>query len=185
MATVAYFPHKHEKKWDRIIGSFMENRIDDLMKIHRTGTRGRIFSALVTNMLNCLEVSYQAEPIFDHKMPNEWYVNFANKNGIKLRFRNLYNPDYVLNDGSWIEVTISENTAYKKLFCHGHQADLLTVIWLDVDNGFHKSVCQNIHLPNSCVINIDHYYDKLRRQQEGRKIIEKFESLKELKGIIS
>ena len=173
-----------DKKWVAIINAFMENRIDDLMSIHRSGSRGRILSHLVENMFDCLDLRYQSEPFFDHKAPNEWYVKFTKDSDVKLRTHDFYNPDFLLGDGSWLEVTLSENTAYKKLFRYGHQADFLRVIWLDEDNGLHKKVCQNIQVPNAEIVNIECYYDRLKQNQKGLEIINKFVQLKHLKGIV-
>jgi hypothetical protein len=174
-----------DKKWVAIINAFMENRIDELMSIQRTGSRGRILAYLVGNMFDCIDLHYQSEPFFDHKAPNEWYINFSNKiDDIKLRVHDFYNPDFLLDDGSWIEVTLSENTAYKKLFRHGHQADFLRVIWLDPDNGLHKKVCQSIQFPNAEVVNIERYYDQLKQSQKGIEIINKVVQLKQLKGVV-
>ena len=43
---------------------------------------------------------------------------------IKIRTHDFYNPDYILMNGTWLEVTLSENNTYKKLFRYGHQAPL-------------------------------------------------------------
>lgn len=136
-------------------------------------------------MLDCIGIYYQPEPIFNHKPPSEWYTNFAINNGITLRSHDFYNPDFLLDDGSWVEITLSENTAYKKLFRYGHQADYLKVIWIDKDDGLHKQVCQYIKFPNANVVCIDRYYDKLKIQPRGLKLIEKIELLKNLKGIVA
>ena len=176
---------KHNEKWTKIINVFMENKIDELMIIHRTGARGRILSHLVKNMFDCISLQYESEPVFDHKPPNEWYVDFANEtDDIQLRSHNFYNPDFSIGDSSWIEVTLSENTAYKKLFRYGHQVDFIRVIWIDPDEGLHKKVCQNIQFPNADVVNIEHYYDQLQRTSQGIEIINKVEQLKKLKGVV-
>jgi len=115
-----------QKKWTRIINSFMEGRIEELKKIHRTGTRERIFSTLIKNMLELPQIQNEPEPIFDHKTPNRWYLDFASKKDIKIRTHEFYSPDFIFQDGSWLEITRSENIAYQKLFRYGHQALLLT-----------------------------------------------------------
>ena len=57
-------------------------------------------------------------------------------------------------NGTWLEVTLSENNTYKKLFHYGHQAPLLKILWLDEDTGLHKKVCKNVDFPNAEVISI-------------------------------
>ncbi len=142
-------------------------------------------SHLVNNMLDCICLRYEQEPLFDHKAPIEWYNNYSDRiDDIKLRIHDFYNPDYILDDGSWVEVTLSENTAYKKLFRYGHQADFLIVIWIDPDDGLHKQVCQNIQFPNAELVNIEHYYAQLQQSSSGLEIIKKFEQLKKLKGVV-
>ena len=173
------------KKWNAIVSAFMDGRDDDLKMIHRTGSRGRIFSHLVRRVLDCIGTHYHPEPIFNHKTPNGWYADFARDNGIVLRTYDFYNPDLILDDGSWVEITLSENTAYKKVFQYGHQVDALKVIWIDIDKGLHKSVCQKIHFPNAEVVSVDCYYDLLMECSGGLEIVEKFEHLKSLRGIIS
>lgn len=172
------------KKWTNIINAFMENRIDDLRSIQRAGSRGRILERIVGDVFDCLGMRYQSEPFFDHKEPNEWYVDFSKTKDIKLRIYNFYNPDFLLPDGTWIEVTLSENTAYKKLFRYGHQAGFLKVIWLDKDNGLHKNICQNIRFPNAEVVNIDCYFDSLNQRKNGVDLIQKIVQLKKLKGVM-
>ena len=124
-------PAGRQKKWDKIINTFMENQFDELIQIHRTGTRGRIFSFLIKNMLDILQIPHDSEPIFDHIVPNKWYLDFASKHDLKIRTHDFYNPDYLLPDGTWLEITLSENTAYQKLFRYGHQAPALKVLWLE------------------------------------------------------
>ncbi len=115
-------PLRHQKKWSRIIDAFMDERFEDLKEIHRTGTRGRIFAFLINEMFELLRIPNEPEPIFDHIAPDKWYLDFASKHDdIKIRTHDFYNPDYMLSDGSWLEVTLSENTAYKKLFRYGHK----------------------------------------------------------------
>ncbi|MBF0437020.1 MAG: hypothetical protein HQL77_16845 [Magnetococcales bacterium] len=135
-------------------------------------------------MYECLGVNYKEEPNFIHKEPSEWYKKFSSENNVKLRFYDFYNPDFLLNDGTWVEVTLSENTAYKKIFRYGHQATYLKIIWLDVDNGFHKEISRKTQFPNAKVESIEYYYPQLYDTQEGREIIKKLEQLKYLKGII-
>jgi len=116
----------------------MDDRFEELKKIHRTGTRGRIFAVLVKQMFEILQIPQDSEPIFDHIIPNKWYLDFAAKHDLKIRTHDFYNPDYIRTDGTWIEITLSENTAYKKLFRYSHQAPLLKIIWIDDDTGHHK-----------------------------------------------
>jgi hypothetical protein len=172
------------KKWEAIISAFMEGRDDDLKMIHRTGSRSRIFSHLVRHVLTCIGLQYQVEPVFNHKTPHFWYVDFALDNGIVLRTHDFYNPDFILDDGSWVEITLSENTAYKKLFVHGHQADFLKVVWIDRDDGMHRRLCQNVKFPNAEVVSIDSYYKELCESDEGKCLVEKIERLRSLQRII-
>jgi hypothetical protein len=90
----------------------------------------------------------------------------------------------LLDDGSWVEATISENEACKKLFRYGHQAPRLTVIWLDEDKGMHKGICQDVRFPNAEVLRVDSFYSRLKEQEKGRELIERFECLKGLKGVV-
>lgn len=126
------------RKRSEVINLFDEERISDLKQIHRSGSRGRILSALVLDLFDMLRVNYQAEPLFNGIEPSHWYVHFANENDIELKVHDFYNPDFVLADGTWVEITLSENTAYKKLFRYGHQANKLIVYWLDDDKGHHS-----------------------------------------------
>ncbi|MFN2436750.1 MAG: hypothetical protein ABR513_06640 [Desulfotignum sp.] len=176
---------RRQKKWNPIIAAFMNDQLEELKEINRTGTRGRIFAELVKNMLDILQIPSKPEPIFDHIEPNKWYLDFSLKyDDIKIRTHEFYNPDYLFNDGTWLEVTLSENTAYKKLFRYGHQAPLLNVLWLDEDKGLHKKVCKNVEFPNAKVLNIKEYFSKLRKTTQGKDLIKRFQKLKNLKGII-
>lgn len=154
----------------------------DLNAIQRTGARGRIFSHLIAEALMLLEMPCRCEPVFEHRDPDPWYVDFAMKNGLKLRTHQLYNPDFVLENGSWLEATLSENSAYKKLFRHGHQAPQLIVVWLDKDTGLHKDVCQSTEFPNARVKNVAVSYSRLARCAGGESLIAGFELLRSLKG---
>lgn len=162
----------------------MKGNIDELKKIHRTGTRGRIFAILVGHMLKALQIKSEPEPIFDHITPRKWYFDFALANNLKIRTYAFYNPDYMLSDGTWLEITLSENTAYKKLLQYGHQAPALNVFWLDEDTGLHKNLCEDIEFPNALVINTQDYFPELEKVYQGNDLINKFQQLKELKGII-
>lgn len=176
-------PERHRRKWDRIILAFMEGDLDKLRLIQRTGSRGRIFYFLVEDMLQVLGILFRAEPIFDHIPPNPWYIEFAREHDLKLRENPFYNPDFFLENGGWLEVTLSENSAYKKVLRYGHQAKELIVLWLDEDQGLHKSVCQIEAFPNAKVQAVEFFYHEL--EMRGRKdIIEKLILLKELKGIL-
>ena len=177
-------PERHQKKWDRIIQSFMQGDIDELKKIQRGGTRGRIFAALVKKMFEILQMQGEPEPVFDHVTPNAWYIEFAKVHDLKLRIHDYYNPDYLLPDGTWIEVTLSENTAYKKIFRYGHQAPALKVLRLDEDEGLHKQVCKDIVFPNASVQNIETYFLDLEHLSDGDELIGKFNQLKAMKGTI-
>jgi len=172
------------RKWEPIIAAFMEGRIDELCSIQRTGARGRIFARLIVETWRLLGVSYRVEPVFEHRDPNLWYVAFAADNGIKLRTHAFYNPDFVLDDGTWVEATLSENTAYAKLFRHGHQAPRLTVVWLDEDAGLHKTVCARVLFPNAEVVNMASFYPRVRACEGGEILIAKLELLKTLKGVL-
>ncbi len=117
------------------------------------------------------------------KPPNPWYLQFSEDQQLKLRVDPFYNPDFFLENGSWLEVTLSENTAYKKLLKYGHQADRLIVLWLDVDRGLYKSVCERVVFSNAKVETVDKFYDQLKLKGE-EDLIRKFQMLKELKGIL-
>lgn len=175
---------RRRRKWTPIISAFMEDRLDELRSIQRTGTRGRILSTLAASMLRTAGLSAQPEPVFDHVEPDPWYQDFAGRHGLELRTDAVYNPDFLLGDGSWLEVTLSENTAYKKLFRHGPQAPWLTVIWLDEDTGLHKGVCEAVDVPNAEVISIERFFADLEDRPGGAELIEKVRRLKALKGQI-
>jgi hypothetical protein len=162
----------------------MGGDLDKLRSIQRTGTRGRIFAVLMKTLLEALQISFEAEPVFDHLAPDPWYVEFASKHGLKLREHPFYNPDFLLEDGTWVEATLSANTAYKKLFRFGHQSCRLKVVWLDEDEGLHKRVCKNVVFPNAVVTNVDQFYPRLADCPGGEEVVEKLERLRELKGII-
>ncbi|CAB1081329.1 hypothetical protein D1AOALGA4SA_8983 [Olavius algarvensis Delta 1 endosymbiont] len=172
------------RKWEKIVSLFMENRLDDLALNHRTGARGRIFTALSLEIFNKLQIPYKSEPIFYHIEPNQWYIEFAKQHAIKLRTHDFYNPDLFLSDGTWVEVTLSENTAYQKLFRYGHQADNLLVLWLDKDEGYHKEICQKVRFPNAEIKSIECFNTLLEKLSSGPDIIRKLERLKKLKGTI-
>ena len=175
---------RSRRKWAPIIAAFMEGRMDELRSMQRTGARGRIFAHLIAEMWKAIGVSYRTEPVFEHRDPNRWYVAFAEGNGVKLRTHAFYNPDFLLDDGTWLEATLSENTAYAKLFRHGHQAPRLMVVWLDEDAGFHKAVCAGVPFPNAEVVNVASFYPRVRACEGGEELIAKFELLKTLKGVL-
>lgn len=174
---------KNEKKWNTIIQRFMDENTDALLKINRGGSRGRIFCHLIKEMYNLMNIDFIEEPIFRHIEPNPWFVSFAQKYDIKLRIHPFYNPDFFLLDGTWVEITLSENTAYKKLFRFGHQAEKLRIIWLDEDDGRHKEICHDVEFPNIEILNIKSYFHSIEGSN-GSKLVGHFKRLKELKGII-
>jgi len=174
-------PERHRKKWARIIAAFMTGDLVGLRAIQRSGSRGRILAALVRQCFDVLGISHLPEPVFEHVAPAEWYVDFAEAQGLKLVLDDRYNPDYLLADGTWVEVTLSENTAFKKLFRYGHQASRLLVLWLDPDTGLHKRVCAGLDLPNAAVKPVDSDYGRLRETDRGADIVRKIEALKELR----
>ncbi len=175
---------RNRKKWHKIISLFSENRLNDLALNHRTGTRGRILSVLALEVFNIIQIPFSSEPIFHHTEPNRWYTEFAKKHEIKLRTHDFYNPDLFLEDGTWVEITLSENTAYQKLFRYGHQAENLLLLWLDNDQGFHKETCQHIRFPNARIESIEFFEAQLKKTPKGLEIIDKLKVLKKLKGII-
>ncbi|MEE9295619.1 MAG: hypothetical protein V3W34_11750 [Phycisphaerae bacterium] len=172
------------RKWELVISAFMENRLDELRSIQRTGARGRIFSALAGSMLRKLGMNGQPEPVFDHINPDSWYVDFASTHGLKLRTHEFYNPDFLLGDGTWLEITLSENEAYKKLLRYGHQAPRLLIVWLDEDAGLHKEVCKGVVFPNADVMSVDGFYADLEDRPGGTEFVETIKRLKHLKGQI-
>jgi len=156
-------PSKHRKKWEKIITAFMDGDFKKLRAIQRTGTRGRIFSVLVGQSFDLIGIPYMHEPIFDHLPVSAWYREFSEKHKLKLSVNSFYNPDFLFSDGCWVEVTLSENTAYKKIFRYAHQASKLIVIWLDSDDGLHKQVCEGEKFNNVKVRPIDWYYPQLHK----------------------
>lgn len=52
------------RKWQEVTSLFYEERICELKLICRHGGRGRIFSALVMDLLKLRGISYKQEPIF-------------------------------------------------------------------------------------------------------------------------
>lgn len=163
----------------------MDGRIDELKNIYRTGARGRIFEVLIKISLDSIKIDYESEPIFEHVKPNQWYLDFAsNHEDIKIRTHDFYNPDYVLSDGTWLEVTLSENTAYKKVFRYGHQSPALKVVWLDKDSGLHEKVCKNIKFPNAKVVSGQSFFSELNMISGGNELLNRFIELRNLKQII-
>lgn len=160
----------------------MENRFEELRSIQRTGARGRILAALVGSMLRMLGRNGQPEPVFDHISPDPWYLDFASTQGLKLRTHGFYNPDFLLDDGTWLEITLSENEAYKKLLRYGHQAPRLLIVWLDEDTGLHKEVCKGVVFPNAELMSVDGFYADLEERPGGTELVEKIKRLKHLKG---
>jgi hypothetical protein len=178
------YSERSKKKWNKIIPLFFEDKLNELIENQRTGTRGRILSVLASKIFNILEIPYKTEPVFNHMEPNNWYKEFAIKYDIKLRTHNFYNPDFLLEDGTWVEVTLSENTAYKKIFRYGHQTVSLLLLWLDEDEGYHKEICRSVRFPNVQFECIEFFNEQICRLQEGVKIIDQLKTLKELKKTI-
>lgn len=174
-------PDRHRQKWEDIVSAFMAGDWDKLRSLQRSGARGRIFATLVRQCFNALAISYECEPLFPHVSPRPWYAGFAAKHELKLAAHEFYNPDFLLNDGTWVEATLSENTAFKKLFRYGHQAPGLLVLWLDADDGLHTQVCKEVEFPNADVRPVDWYYPQLDRTADGRYLVDKLQILKRLK----
>ena len=172
------------KKWKKILCLFMQNDVAQLTLAHRTGARGRILSVLAQEAFRLIEIPFKAEPVFLHKMPNSWYVDFAETHNLKLRTHDFYNPDLFFDDGTWVEITLSENSAYKKLFRYGHQADQMAVYWLDEDTGLHKNTCRTVRFPNARVASFESLYPRLQTVVGGPELIEGLMLLKGLKGTI-
>ena len=124
-------------------------------------------------MLKALQIPHDSEPIFDHITQNEWYLDFASKHNLKIKTHDFYNPDFILADGTWLEITLSENTAYKKLFRYGHQAPLLKVLWLDEDSGLHKKVGEGFEFFNAEVISVQKYFSEFEKASGGKDLINK------------
>lgn len=181
---VEYLPKRHQKKWDEIILAFRRGDLNKLLTIQRTGTRGHIFYNLVKEMLEILHISFRPEPVFEHVPPDPWYVDFAHKHDLTLRVHPFYNPDFFLEDGTWIEVTLSENSAYKKLFRYGHQTQALLILWLDPDQGLHSNLCRGVFFQNAKITSIRLFYDELAKSVQGEELIWKFEWLAKLKGTL-
>ncbi|MFT5189923.1 MAG: hypothetical protein ACI957_002955 [Verrucomicrobiales bacterium] len=171
----------HQRKWERIISAFMTGDLDNLRILQRTGSRGRILEVLVQRCFDTLGISYEREPIFAHVPPSAWYADFAARHELKLVSDHRYNPDYVLADGTWVEVTLSENTAFKKLFRYGHQAPRLLVLWLDPDVGLHKQICEDVKFPNATINPISSYWQRLEATAHGAEVVRKLKALRELK----
>ncbi len=174
-------PDKKRRKWERIIDAFMRGDMALLRKIQRTGARGRILQVLVRQCFDAMDVGYEQEPIFEHVAPLSWYVDFAEKNGLMMRTHDHYNPDFILDDGTWVEITLSENTAFRKVFRYGHQAPTLLVLWLDEDTGLHKTICEKVDFLNAAVKPVSIYYDGLEQTKAGAKIKKHLEFLKQHK----
>ena len=175
---------KQRKKWTPVVSAFLSNDLVALSKLQRSGARGRIFSVLVQRTLEALGFDFEAEPIFEPIAPAEWYRDFAERHDLKLRVDEQYNPDFLLSDTSWVEATLSENTAFKKLFRYGHQAPQLQVIWLDSDDGLHRRLCEAVKFPNASIRPIDDYFPRLRETSNGAEIVRQFEFLRMLRGQI-
>ncbi len=143
-----------------------------------------IFEVLIKNSLDSIKIDYEPEPIFEHIKPNQWYLDFAsNHEDIKIMIHDFYNPDYVLSNGTRLEVTLSENTAYKKVFRYGHQTPALKIVWLDKDSGLHEKVCKNIKFPNVQVVNAQGGFSELKMIPGGNELLDQFIELKNLKHI--
>ncbi len=172
------------KKWAPIIAAFMQGDLDRLKSLQRTGTRGRIFMRLVEEIWKLLEQPYRLEPIFYHCSPAPWYIDFVAFHRVKLRTHPFYNPDFLLYDNTWVEATLSENTAYAKFFRYGHQAPRLKVVWLDEDVGFYKSLCSAVAFPNAEALNVATLFPRMSECKGGDLLIQKISLLKSLKGIV-
>jgi hypothetical protein len=70
------------------------------------------------------------------------------------------------------------------VFRYGHQTNELLVLWLDVDEGFHKTVCHGVAFPNARVDSVERFYNDLAGKAGGVELVRKFETLKGLKGTI-
>ncbi len=136
---------------------------------------------LLRQCFDVLDIGYTSEPVFSGVSPAAWYQDFATKHGLKLRIDQTYNPDFLLQDGTWVEGTLSENTAFKKVMRHGHQTSQLRVVWLDPDDGLYKQICKDVTFPNAEVCSVSWYYSRLDRTTNGREIVNKLELLKVLK----
>jgi hypothetical protein len=49
-------PARRQKKWTKIINALMEGRFDELKKIQRAGTRGRILGVLINDLFEILQM---------------------------------------------------------------------------------------------------------------------------------
>ncbi len=61
---------------------------------------------------------------------------------------------------------------------------ILKIIWLDIDDGWHKKICEHTIFPNAKIINMDRFFPDLNKSQDGIEIINKLNLLKTLKGVL-
>jgi hypothetical protein len=174
-------PERQRRKWEAILAAFLAEDWATLRAIQRTGARGRILAVLVRRCFDALGIGYASEPVFDHVPPAPWYTEFAARHGLKLATHGSYNPDFLFEDGCWVEVTLSQNTAFKRLFRYGHQAPRLVVLWLDPDEGLHRQVCEGVRFPNAVVRPVSWYYPQLEKTANGSELIRMLETLRGMK----
>lgn len=58
------------------------------------------------------------------------------------------------------------------------------MLWLDMDQGLQKTICEGAAFPNARVEPVDLFFEHLVGRAGGEELIRKFETLRELKGII-
>jgi hypothetical protein len=90
----------------------------------------------------------------------------------KLRFRkNFYQPDFVINNTTWIECTTKIENAQKKELLYAHQCDKLIILYL-----YKSSVYIEPLFQNTTYLLIDDYLEQLGFLLNYNKELKKLKS---------
>ena len=123
---------KAKVSWDNIIDDFFSGRYRVIERNPRNGLRGRLFQELVKKLLVYDGFTFQHEVTFDPKPIDSDFKKKAISIDESINVNQKgYTIDFVLGNGTWIEVTLNIHTAHEKPLKYAHQCEKLVVLYID------------------------------------------------------
>lgn len=142
--------------WSTPIDAFLKGQYQFCINNGRYGLRGRIFAKIVELLLIYDNVPFESEISFHPKQIPMKFIEIARKYNINLKTRKeLYRIDFLINNDIWLEVTLNNQEAHKKILKYAHQCKQLIVLYLEQKSSF---CYQRNVFPNAKVMLVDEYF---------------------------